>query len=148
MTEPIRKSIRVRCSAERAFEVFTGRIDQWWPRSHRFGTDAQVQLEAGLGGRFFAREASGAERELGRVIRWEPPVALAYTWLPGAGIGPTRVDVTFAADGDDTVVDVVHAEGEAQLGAEWSRRAKGFSAAWDEVLPAFASHITNAGDPS
>jgi hypothetical protein len=31
---PVRKSITVKAGAARAFEVFTGRIGSWWPRSH------------------------------------------------------------------------------------------------------------------
>jgi hypothetical protein len=32
---PVRRSITVKASAERAFEVFTAGFDTWWPRSHQ-----------------------------------------------------------------------------------------------------------------
>ena len=31
---PIRKSIRVKASQQRAFDVFVGQMGQWWPKSH------------------------------------------------------------------------------------------------------------------
>ena len=31
---PVRKSVRVNAPQRRAFEVFTDRIGQWWPKSH------------------------------------------------------------------------------------------------------------------
>jgi len=31
--EPLRKSVTVRCSVDRAFELFTSGIDSWWPKS-------------------------------------------------------------------------------------------------------------------
>ena len=32
---PVRKSLRVECTPERAFEVFTAEVGTWWPtRTH------------------------------------------------------------------------------------------------------------------
>ena len=58
---------------------------------------------------------------------------------PGAKLGPTEVRIEFVDQGESTLVKVEHHEGQSQLAENWSSRAKGFSKAWDDVLPAFAS---------
>lgn len=141
MSEPIRKQIRVRCDPSRAFEVFTSRIDAWWPRSHRKVASSRLVIEPWPSGRFVEIAEGGEEVELGRVLAWDPPRALSYTWRPGAITGPTTVEVRFAAEGDATLVSIVHSEGEAAMGAEWPRRAERFDRSWDQVLPALARGI-------
>lgn len=140
MSEPLRREVRVRCDAARAFEAFTAEIDAWWPRTHRRWDASRMVLEPVLGGRVLEIASSGEEAELGRVIAWDPPRALAYTWRPGAIAGPTRVDVRFVSERARTRVEIVHSEGEAAMGAEWPKRAERFARAWSEVLPAFGRH--------
>jgi hypothetical protein len=46
-TEAITKQIRVDANPETAFDVFTGRIGDWWPLEHYsvFGREATVAFE-------------------------------------------------------------------------------------------------------
>jgi len=89
MNEPVKKSLRVECGVEHAFEVFTSRIDLWWPRSHRRFAGSVMLLEPAVGGRFTERTPAGEDVRLGEVIRYEPPHAISYTWYPGAIEEPT-----------------------------------------------------------
>ena len=139
--EPIRKRVRVRCSVAHAFATFTDRIDLWWPSSHRILAVSSLRMEARAGGRFYERTAAGEEARLGEVVHWEPPSRVVYTWYPGAIELPTRVEVRFTADGDFTIVDVVHAEGDSRLGDQWTSRAQRFERAWQQVLPAFEGFV-------
>lgn len=134
MNEALRKEVRVRCGIARAFDVFTAGIDAWWPRGHRALARSRVVIEPRVGGRFVEIGEAGEEIELGRVIVWEPPRALAYTWRPGAITGPTTVEVRFEPDADATRVSIVHSEGEAAMGAEWPKRAERFDRNWNQVL--------------
>jgi uncharacterized protein YndB with AHSA1/START domain len=142
-TEPVRRTITVHCDLQRAFETFTQHVDTWWPRDHRVFPTGRVHLEARVGGRFYESDGVGGEAVRGEVLELDPPRRLVYSWWPGAELGPTRVQIDFVENDDDspptTVVRVEHSEGDSQLGgAQWSARARGFSAAWDEVLPNFA----------
>jgi uncharacterized protein YndB with AHSA1/START domain len=137
MTEPIRREIRVRCSVEHAFAVFTDRLDMWWPAGHRRFPRSRLRLEGREGGRFFERSETGEEAQLGEVVRWEPPHRLAYTWHPGSDVGPTLVEIEFSPEGDGTLVEVIHSEGDSGLGTRWRERAQRFERAWSTVLPAF-----------
>src|SRR6185312_6915382 len=55
MPAPVRRSIDVKVSQKRAFEVFTGSIAAWWPRSHHIGASdiKSVTIEPREGGRWF-----------------------------------------------------------------------------------------------
>ena len=113
---PVRKSITVKADAARAFEVFTGRIGSWWPRSHCIGSSPQktVVLEPKAGGRWFEIGADGTQCSWGKVLAWEPPARLLLAWQIGADwkYDPdftTEVEVTFTAlDGGTTRVDLEH----------------------------------------
>ena len=143
MSEPLRRSVTVRCGVQHAFDVFTSQLDMWWPPSHKHDSTAELILEPREGGRFMERRG-GDERVLGTVLVWEPPAKLSYTWFPGALQGPTQVDVLFRADGDKTTVQVVHYEGQSQLGEQWQERVQLFARAWATVLPAFEEYANAA----
>jgi uncharacterized protein YndB with AHSA1/START domain/uncharacterized damage-inducible protein DinB len=79
---PVRKSITVKASVERAFKVFTEGFDTWWPRAHHIGKKPLVKavIELHGGGRCFGREADGTECDWGRVLVWEPPSRFVLAW--------------------------------------------------------------------
>lgn len=139
MTPPLERSIRVRCSVERAFEVFTAEVDAWWPSGHRRFERSCLLFEAEEGGRLVERAETGEEVVLGDVLVCDPPHRLVYTWFPGAFARPTEVEVRFTPAGAHTLVEVTHAAGASALGDAWPERLEIFGRAWSEVLPAFAA---------
>jgi Activator of Hsp90 ATPase homolog 1-like protein len=82
MTEPLRLSYDVACPAEHAFDVWTRRIDAWWPADHTAtGEDGlEVVLEPRVGGRIYQRDPRGTEVDWGEVTLWDPPEQLGYLW--------------------------------------------------------------------
>jgi uncharacterized protein YndB with AHSA1/START domain len=121
----VRASVLVRVPPHEAFALFTGHIDAWWKRGARFrhagARSGLIHLEPRAGGRLFesfeSRESSGPERvvervvEVGRVLVWDPPVRLAFSWRNEAFTPQqtTTVEVSFeAAAGQGTQVTVVH----------------------------------------
>ena len=136
----------MRCSVEHAFDTFTGRVDLWWPRTHRRFPESRIVLEGRMGGRFLERAPDGREHVLGEVVECDPPYCIKYTWHPGAATKPTEVVVRFRAEGDVTRVDVLHAEGGAELGPLWPERAQLFEKGWSTVLPAFRETAEQGSD--
>jgi uncharacterized protein YndB with AHSA1/START domain len=112
-----RVTVTVAVATPLAFEIFTAEIDRWWRRGIKFrhagARSGFLRIEPGLGGRLF-ESIDGADSphviEVGRVLVWEPPTRLAFTWR-NANFAPqeqTEVDVEFAPSGSGTRVTVTH----------------------------------------
>jgi len=139
--EPVRKSVTVPTAPQRAFELFTAHIQEWWPlRTHSVGTEHAVGVAfgEGVGAAIIETLADGTTSVWGTITHWEPPHRVAFTWHPGtAEAEATRVEVTFAQNGPGrTVVRLVH--------SGWERRPDGASAresydsGWEPVIGLFA----------
>lgn len=112
----VRKSVHVAAAPERAFEVFTSRMTEWWPLgTHHIGKSEakEAVIEPRVGGRWFERGVDGRECDWGRVLAWEPPgrVVLSWEiscdWRHDGGIR-TEVEVRFTREADGTRVDLEH----------------------------------------
>ena len=80
----IRKTLTLPISCEAAFDLFTRRVDEWWPPERRHapsGGGTVVLDEAGL----LDRDPDGREYELGRVKVWDPPERLALDFFIATG---------------------------------------------------------------
>jgi uncharacterized protein YndB with AHSA1/START domain len=115
-TVPIRKTIIVAASAERAFQTFTDEMSTWWPlATHHIGKSdaATVVIEPFVGGRWFERGVDGSEREWGRVRTWDPPRRVVLTWEISSDWQhdpsiQTELEVQFSPEGTSTRVDLEH----------------------------------------
>jgi uncharacterized protein YndB with AHSA1/START domain len=146
---PVRKSLSVNATPERAFEVFTARFDSWWPRSHSIGQSplAEAVLEPRAGGRWYGRLADGSEAEWGDVLAWDPPRRLVLAWRIGADWTYradllTEVEVRFTAEGDRTRVDFEH-RGLERMGekAAETRVALDSDGGWTGILKLYADAV-------
>jgi uncharacterized protein YndB with AHSA1/START domain len=77
-----RSAIVVEAPIERAFRVFTERFDQVKPREHNMlGVDiAETVFEPRAGGRVFDRGVDGSEFHWARVLAFDPPDRLVFSW--------------------------------------------------------------------
>lgn len=112
---PVRKSIDVKASPARAFEVFTAQMTKWWHPDHHIGKAAMkaAVVEPRAGGRWYEIGEDGAECEWGKVLVWEPPNRVVFAWqLNGAWqYDPdfvTEVEVRFIPQGNGTRVELEH----------------------------------------
>jgi uncharacterized protein YndB with AHSA1/START domain len=112
---PVRKTVRVKATLTRTFEVFTA--ISWWPKEHSIlkGTRQQaVLIEPRAGGRWFERGEDGSECDWGKVLAWDPPGRLLLSWQLNGHFAydpnlVTEVEVHFIADGPNlTRVEVEH----------------------------------------
>jgi uncharacterized protein YndB with AHSA1/START domain len=140
--EPVRKSVTVPTVPQRAFELFTDHIYEWWPLvSHSVGGEHAVGIVfgGGAGGAIVETLADGTTSVWGTVTDWEPPNRVAFTWHAGSPQAQaTRVEVTFTQDGPGTtVVRLVHSGWESRLDGASAR--DGYESGWDPIMSRFAS---------
>jgi uncharacterized protein YndB with AHSA1/START domain len=114
MTSAVLVSLRVAASPERAFDVFTQEIGQWWRPNGLFQItprgDGVLSFEGGAGGRLIATLPNGVVYEIGRITTWAPGETLAFSWRPASVPEDltTHVAVRFEAIGAETRVTVEH----------------------------------------
>lgn len=137
---PVRKTVTVACSPERAFEVFAGQVASWWPtRIYSIHEDKvkDVVLEPREGGEMYEVSESGEHEHWARVTAWEPPRRLVLAWRVNPETdGPTEIEVTFTPDGDGTRVELEHRNWE-EAGAAGAQMRDGYDGGWDIVLASF-----------
>lgn len=134
----IDKSVRLECAPDAAFRLFTERVSEWWPKTHRLTRDPESTLFLEPAGRFWERATDGREGELGRVTEWDPPHRLVLDFYMGTNPAqPTLVEVRFAPEGSGTRVSVHH-RAKPESEALWTGRASVFERSWSSVLSALA----------
>lgn len=152
MSGPIIIEFSVDCDPTHAFNTWTGSIGRWWPADHTVSGDpkARAFLEPGVGGRLFERTPDGTEHDWGKIVRWDPPVTVSYTWHIGAGpVDATEVTVSFTPHRDSTTVRIEHS-GWEDFGDDGLTRRAGNLAGWNGLLPHFAAacHSGNHSRPA
>ena len=114
MTSKVFVALRVKAEPERAFAVLVDEIGAWWRPNGLFQTTprppGRLAFEPGEGGRLTETLAGGKVFEIGRIIVWQPPTRLVFTWRQ-ASFPPdlvTEVEVRFEAVGRETRVSIEH----------------------------------------
>lgn len=74
--------IVVEAPRDRAFQVFTTSFDRIKPREHNMlGADiAESVFEPHVGGRVYDRGVDGSECQWARVLAYEPPERIVFSW--------------------------------------------------------------------
>jgi uncharacterized protein YndB with AHSA1/START domain len=135
--EPLRLSFDVASSPEHAFATWTERATTWWPASHTVaGAPVEIVFEPSAGGRIFERAPDGREADWGRVVAWEPPHRLVYTWhLRQDAADATEVEIRFAEDRPGTTTVTIEHRGWERLGARGPGRRDANGRGWAGLLP-------------
>jgi hypothetical protein len=140
---PVRRSIEVKATPERAFETFTAGMIRWWPKEYTINKSPfkDIVMEPRVNGRWFERGEDNSECQWGKVLAWEPPsrVLLAWQITPAFSYDPklvTEMDVRFTAAGQGTRVEVEHRlDG---FGDAAEEMFKIFDGGWPGLLASFA----------
>ena len=144
---PIVKTVAVKTSPATAFDLFTQRMGAWWPKGGTLAKTphAEIVMEPFEGGRWFERDASGAETQWGRVLTWVPPSRVLLAWQIDCdwGFNPdlvTEVELTFEPSGEGgTLVTLTHRNLE-RFGADAARHVERLSNGWSVRLAGFADY--------
>jgi uncharacterized protein YndB with AHSA1/START domain len=83
----VRRHVVVEAPAEKAFSVFTERLGDFKPPEHNLlaAPIAETVFEPRVGGHIYDRAADGTECHWARVLAYEPPLRVVFSW----DIGPT-----------------------------------------------------------
>jgi uncharacterized protein YndB with AHSA1/START domain len=148
---PVRKTVIVQATPERAFEVFTARVDRWWPKSHGIGP-APVResvIEPFVGGRWYSICEDGTAVTLGRIRAWQPGERLTVSWEINAQWKPdarpeftSEVDVKFLREaGGGTRVELEHRGFERMGAADGEKMRNDVDRGWPGLLDLYAKAV-------
>jgi uncharacterized protein YndB with AHSA1/START domain len=151
------KSVRVKAPIERAFSVFVEQMETWWPATHHVGSTPfeAIFVEPRVGGRWFERNARGEMCDWGKVLVWDPPHRVAFSWHVGPGhdspdwkadmdiTKASEVEIRFTAEAaGTTLVELTHSKLERHgAGAEQLRELFDGPGAWSGILVQFAKKL-------
>jgi uncharacterized protein YndB with AHSA1/START domain len=147
----VRVDVVVEAPRERAFRVFTEEFDKVKPRDHTMldADNAESVFEPREGGRIYDRGVDGSECTWARVLAYEPPERVVFSWdiSPQWQIETDRsraseVEVRFVAEAPDrTRVELEHRNLDRH-GDGWAglRESVGSEDGW----PVYLGRLANA----
>ncbi|WP_114286489.1 SRPBCC domain-containing protein [Candidatus Halocynthiibacter alkanivorans] len=140
MIDPIVKELTVPVAPERAFDIFTRQIAQWWPgASHSLSASdgklpRNITMTPGVGGCIEEELYDGSRASWGVITEWQPGRKLAFSWhLRRPEAQQTHVSVEFSASGSGTLLRLVHSDWD-NMGAEAAAAREQYQSGWDVVL--------------
>jgi uncharacterized protein YndB with AHSA1/START domain len=155
----VKASVVVNAPIDHAFTVYTEDMGSWWPPDHHIleGTLAEMVFEPRVGGTIFDRGTDGSECHWARVLAYEPPNRVVFSWdismewkLETDHDRTSEVEVRFFAESADrTRVELEHRKIDRHgPGWEQMRDAVGSSGGWGVGLAAFAARLDEERAPS
>jgi uncharacterized protein YndB with AHSA1/START domain len=129
----------VKAPIEHAFHVFTDGIGSWWDPGHHLldGEIETMTFEPRVGGAIVDRYADGRELRWSRVLAYDPPDRVVFswdispTWQPQADLDKTsEVEVTFTALGPSRTRVVLLHRNLDRHGEGWESLRDALSGGW------------------
>jgi uncharacterized protein YndB with AHSA1/START domain len=150
----VQTSIVVEAPVERAFSVFTEGIGSWFPPEYNL-LDTEIAervFEPRVGGRIYDRGADGSECHWARVLAYEPPERVVFSW----DISPqwqvqsdpektSEVEVRFVSEAPErTRVELEHRNLDRHgEGWEQTRESVGGEGGWPGCLRRFSERLAS-----
>ncbi len=152
----VRSTTVVEAPIERAFRVFTEDFDRVKPREHNIleVEIAETVFEQHVGGRVYDRGVDGSECQWARVLAFEPPNRVVFSWdispqwqLESDQERTSEVEVRFIAESAErTRVELEHRNLDRHgEGWEGARDAVGSEGGWPLYLQRFGALFAEEG---
>jgi uncharacterized protein YndB with AHSA1/START domain len=89
MADEVTAGTDVPLTCEEAFALFSSGLGSWWPPEFSWSQDGleEIGMEARPGGFLYEKGPHGLRLDWGRVLAWEPPDRVVFSWQ----ISPERV---------------------------------------------------------
>jgi uncharacterized protein YndB with AHSA1/START domain len=154
--EPVRNALVIPLPLERAFMLFTDDLGTWWPKEYTWSGEVleEIGIEGWLDGMCYETGPYGFRCDWGRVLAWEPPNRLVFTWQISPNREPvpdprkaSEVELRFASQDDNvTRVDFEHRNFERHgPGAQSYRDALNAEDGWPLILDGYVRAATMIG---
>ena len=149
---PVRTHTVVEAPIQRAFDVFTQEMKSWWPEDHHLldGEVGEMIFEPRAGGRVYDLGTDGQECTWARVLAYEPPDRVVFTWditpqwlIETDPERTSEVEVRFLAETESrTRVELEH-RGLERHGDGWEGMYGAVSSdgGWPKTLAAYAARF-------
>jgi uncharacterized protein YndB with AHSA1/START domain len=146
----VRRQIVVAAPIERAFAVFTERFGDFKPPEHNLlrVAIAETVFEPRVGGHIFDRGVDGSECRWARILAYEPPDRLVFSWdispqwqIETQPANTSEVEVRFVAEtAQRTRVELEHRDIDRH-GPGWQAVSEGVAddAGWPLYLARYAA---------
>jgi uncharacterized protein YndB with AHSA1/START domain len=145
MTE-ITHAVTVPVPSDRAFDAFAD-LGSWWPPEYTWSGDV-LETIAIADGRCYEVGPHGFRCDWGRVLVWEPPDRLVFTWQIGPSREPvpdpakaSEVEVRVTAEGSGSRVELEH-RGFERHGDDGYAAALGSEQGWPYILGRYAARLS------
>lgn len=143
MIDPIQKSVTVPLPPSQAFDLFTSKIDLWWPKRGFSvgGAKSKLTFPKHKGGEIIETDEAGTAHIWGTIIAFDPGVYVAFTWHPGrAPHEATIVEMRFQQTQSGTKCDLTHG-GFDILGPTADAVSTSYLHGWDTVLGCYCAAV-------
>ncbi|WP_091603835.1 SRPBCC family protein [Micromonospora mirobrigensis] len=151
----LRTTLLAPAPAERAFAVFTGAMKDWWVHEYTWSGPralAELGMEPRAGGLLYEIGPYGFRSDWGRVLTWDPPRRLVFTWQIGPDRVPlpdpalaSEVEVRFEPEGEGRTRVVVEHRHFDRHGAAAEGYRQALTAGWHELLSRYLASVTRQG---
>jgi hypothetical protein len=144
----IKKQVITEASQEVAFNIFTAKMDSWWPKTYHTGSTPMTELvlEPAIGGRWYSKHEDGSEVEVGKVIQCDPFQTVILNWQIDGEFKfdpdlTTEVEVQFIPiDANNTTVILEHRNLD-RLGGEMA--IESMHQGWSMIMELYKQTVTN-----
>lgn len=152
----VRRHVVVDVPIERAFALFVERFGDFEPKEHNLlgSPIAETRFEPRVGGHIFDRADDGSECRWARVLAYEPPNRVVFSWdispvwqIEADEANASEVEVTFVAEGPDrTRLELEHRNLDRH-GPGWQGVRDGVAddAGWPLYLSRYAEVVATTG---